>query len=48
MDNTTSSLQRTMKRLDKALAISKDGKQSCCMCVLVLVVIILIIVYATK
>lgn len=48
MEHTQSSLQRTVTRLDKALAISRDGKQSCCICLLVLTVLILIIVYVTK
>eukprot|EP00051_Salpingoeca_urceolata_P019059 m.273437 g.273437 ORF g.273437 m.273437 type:complete len:245 (+) comp19339_c0_seq15:236-970(+) len=45
MDHTQSRLMQTMRKLDRALAITKDGKQSCCICLLLLVLIILIVVY---
>ena len=48
MDTTTNSLKRTMQKLDKALAITRDGKQSCCLCLCILVTLILIIVYFSR
>lgn len=47
MDNTQQRLMRTLGKVDRALSISKDGKQSCAICVLIVVLIILIIVYVS-
>lgn len=46
MDSTSEKLKRTIAKVDKVLAISKDGKQSCAICLLIIVLIILIIVWA--
>ena len=45
IDTAQGRLMATINKVDKALAISKDGKQSCCICILVIVVILLIILY---
>eukprot|EP00053_Salpingoeca_punica_P007094 m.65587 g.65587 ORF g.65587 m.65587 type:complete len:245 (+) comp13996_c0_seq1:219-953(+) len=47
MDNTTDKLKQTLKKVDRALEISKDGKQSCMICLLLVILLILIIVYFT-
>lgn len=38
-------LTNTLKKLDKALDLSKDGKQTCCIVLLLLAIIILIVIY---
>lgn len=44
MENTSQRLLRTLGKVDKALNITKDGKQSCCICLLVVILIIMIII----
>lgn len=44
MESTTAKLKRTIDKVDKALAITKDGKQSCTICILIIVVIVLLAV----
>ena len=48
MTNTSDRLSGALKKLDRTLAITRDGKQSCCICLLLITLIILIIVYVTK
>lgn len=47
METTSERLKRTIQRVDKVLAISRDGKQSCMICLLLMVLFILIIVYVS-
>ncbi|EGD72394.1 hypothetical protein PTSG_00414 [Salpingoeca rosetta] len=48
MTSTSDRLRGTLKKLDRTLAITRDGKQSCCICLLLLTLIVLIIVYVSK
>eukprot|EP00042_Codosiga_hollandica_P052354 m.662663 g.662663 ORF g.662663 m.662663 type:complete len:248 (-) comp58477_c0_seq1:5006-5749(-) len=45
MDSAQGKLSATLAKVDKALALSKDKKQVCCICVLILAIILLIILY---
>eukprot|EP00037_Helgoeca_nana_P008055 m.72077 g.72077 ORF g.72077 m.72077 type:complete len:250 (+) comp18695_c0_seq1:321-1070(+) len=47
LESTSAKLGRTLTKLDKTLAISKDKKQSCCIVLLFLLMIIMIIVYVS-
>ncbi len=47
MDSTTNGLSNTLKKLDKVMNVTKDGKQSCAIVMLLVIVVILIIVYFT-
>eukprot|EP00043_Microstomoeca_roanoka_P028212 m.17257 g.17257 ORF g.17257 m.17257 type:complete len:249 (-) comp8247_c0_seq1:163-909(-) len=48
MTTTADRLRGTLKKLDRTLAITRDGKQSCMICFLLLTLIVLIIVYVTR
>lgn len=48
MNTTQERLLAVMRKVDKTLSISRDGKQSCCICLLVIIVLILMVVYLTK
>lgn len=47
IETTTERLKRTIDKVDKVLAISKDGKQSCCICLLILLLVVLISIYVS-
>eukprot|EP00052_Salpingoeca_macrocollata_P003227 m.34876 g.34876 ORF g.34876 m.34876 type:complete len:244 (+) comp13138_c0_seq4:62-793(+) len=47
ISSTQDRLSATLKKLDRTLHITKDGKQSCCICLLLIILLILIIVYFT-
>ena len=47
MDSTTDRLSNTLKKLDKVMNVTKDGKQSCAIVMLLVILLILIIVYFT-
>ena len=48
MNTTQERLLAVMRKVDKTLAISRDGKQSCCICLLIIIVLALMLVYLTK
>lgn len=48
MNSTQDRLKAVISKVDKTLAISRDGKQSCCICLLIITVFILMMVYVTK
>lgn len=47
VDSVQERLTQTLKKLDKTLNLTKDGKQTCCICLLLIIIIILIIVFVT-
>eukprot|EP00730_Choanoeca_flexa_P014275 TRINITY_DN6181_c0_g1_i3.p1 TRINITY_DN6181_c0_g1~~TRINITY_DN6181_c0_g1_i3.p1 ORF type:complete len:248 (+),score=52.04 TRINITY_DN6181_c0_g1_i3:100-843(+) len=47
MTSTSDRLTGVLKKLDKTLNITRDGKQSCLICLLLIILMILIIVYVT-
>ncbi len=46
-DATNDRLQNVLKKLDKTLGITKDGKTTCAIVVLLVIIVILIIIYFT-
>lgn len=45
IDSVQDKMAATLKKLDRTLNITKDGKQSCCICLLLIILVILIVVF---
>lgn len=48
MSSTGDRLKHVLQKVDKTLAITRDGKQSCCICMLIILVFVLMLIYITR